>query len=594
MENSMSTKQTKHSRKTARIARLTAGMRSASLYTLGISGIINILALTGSFYMMQIYDRALLSGSVPTLVLISLLALGLFMFQGGFDVIRTQILQHLGARIDRDAAPEIHKMTMDMPRYGFSTAESLERGRHVDTVRNFVAGPGLTALFDLPWMPIFLVFIFVLHPYLGALTVGGALVLTALAILTEVLSRKANREVQRAGIERNNVAEANVRNAEVIKAMGFGKAALQQFQAANEDHLKLQASSSGVTRTIGAISKVLRMILQSAVLGLGAYLTIRGEMTAGSIIAASVASARALAPIDACIANWKTMIMARAAWKKIVETVGALPDDAGRMALPDPNRLFSVDNVTVVAPGSGKVLLSDVSMMLEAGQAVGIIGPSGGGKTSLMRAMAGVWQVLRGQVRLDGADLSQWDEDAIARSLGYLSQESTLFDTTIARNIARLSDPDPETVIAAAKAAGVHEMIVALPDGYETGLGPNGINLSGGQRQRIALARALYNDPFLVLLDEPNSNLDAEGERAVSLAIKAIKERGGIAIVIAHRPSALEHVDFVGVVQDGKLAKFGPKSEIMRVKPAPSVAPAPTVAPTPAAPAAVEFKETGS
>ena len=288
------------------------------------------------------------------------------------------------------------------------------------------------------------------------------------------------------------------------------------------------------------------------------------------------------------------MIMARAAWKKIVETVGALPDDAGRMALPDPNRLFSVDNVTVVAPGSGKVLLSDVSMMLEAGQAVGIIGPSGGGKTSLMRAMAGVWPVLRGQVRLDGADLSQWDEDAIARSLGYLSQESTLFDTTIARNIARLSDPDPETVIAAAKAAGVHEMIVALPDGYETGLGPNGINLSGGQRQRIALARALYNDPFLVLLDEPNSNLDAEGERAVSLAIKAIKERGGIAIVIAHRPSALEHVDFVGVVQDGKLAKFGPKSEIMRVKPAPSVAPAPTVAPTPAAPAAVEFKETGS
>ena len=584
----MSTKHTRQSRKTARIARLTAGVHSASVYTLGISGVINILALTGSFYMMQIYDRALLSGSVPTLVLISMLALGLFMFQGGFDIVRTQILHRLGARFDRIAAPEIHKMTMDMPRYGYSTAEALERGRHVDTVRNFVAGPGLVALFDLPWMPIFLVFIFVLHPYLGALTVGGALVLTALAILTEVLSRKANREAQRASVARNNVAEANVRNAEVIKAMGFGRAALAQFQIANQEHLDLQASSSGVTRTIGAMSRVLRMILQSAVLGLGAYLTIRGEMTAGSIIAASVASARALAPIDACIANWKTMIMARAAWDRIVETVAALPDQASRMPLPDPSRLFSVDNVTVVAPGTGKVLLSDITMLLEAGQAVGIIGPSGGGKTSLMRAMAGVWPVLRGQVRLDGADLSQWDESAISRSVGYLPQESTLFDTTIARNIARLSDPDPEKVIAAASAAGIHDMIVALPDGYETGLGPNGINLSGGQRQRIALARALYDDPFLVLMDEPNSNLDAEGERAVSLAIKNIKERGGIAIVIAHRPSALEHVDLVGVVQDGKLARFGPKSEVMRVKPAPAVTP--ITAPT----APVDFRETGS
>ena len=581
------------SAKDARLTRLTAGLRPVFLYIFGVSGVINILALTGAFYMMQIYDRALMSGSVPTLALISVLALGLYLFQGGLDVIRSQILHRVGARFDARVAPDIHRMSMDMPRYGFSVAEAMERGRTVDTLRNFFGGPALVALFDLPWMPVFLAFVFMLHPYLGALAIGGAVVLTLMTIVTELMTRKANMQVNRAAVQRSSVAEANARNADVIKAMGFSSNALAQFEKANQDHLSLQSGSSDVTRTVGALSKVLRMMLQSAVLGLGAYLTILGEMTAGAIIAASVASARALAPIDSTIANWKNLIAARNAMASIKQTIAALPDMPRPLQMPDPKTAFSAEGITVVAPGSGRVLLSDVSLNLEAGQALGLIGPSGGGKSSLIKALVGVWPVLRGHVRLDGADLGQWGEDAISSSFGYLPQDYTLFDTTIARNIARLGEPDPEKVIAAARAAGVHDMIIAMPDGYETELGANSTSLSGGQRQRIALARALYGDPFVVILDEPNSNLDAEGEKAVSAAIQSVRERGGIVIVVAHRPSALENVDLVGVIQDGSLARIGPKSEIMRVKPA---APANRRAPAETRPeiSAVQDRETGT
>lgn len=562
----MSQKAAKKTERDERVARITEGMRSVLLYVLGLSGVINILALTGAFYMMQIYDRALLSGSIPTLAMISLLAFGLFVFQGALDVLRSQILQRVGARFDHRVAPDVHMMTIEMPRYGFSIGESVERGRMVDTLRGFFGGPGLVAILDLPWMPIFIAFVFILHPYLGALTIAGAGVLALLTILTEFLTRRSNADISRAAAARSSVAEANARNADVIRAMGFSGKAVKLFRDANEEHLRLEAGSGDITRTFGAISKVLRMMLQSAVLGLGAYLTIMGEMTAGAIIAASVASARALAPIDAAIGNWKNIIMSKNAYSKIKETIAAMPSDPKPMSLPDPKNEFSADNVTVVAPSTGQVILADVSIRLEAGQALGLIGPSGGGKTSLMRALAGVWPVLRGHVRLDRADLSQWSEESIARSFGYLPQDYTLFDTSIARNIARLDDPDPEKVIAAAKTAGVHDLIVGMPDGYETQLGANGVSLSGGQRQRIALARALYGDPFVVLMDEPNSNLDQQGEAAVSEAIRAVRERGGIVIVVAHRPSALENVDLIGIVQDGSLVRLGSKSDIMKPK----------------------------
>lgn len=544
--------------------KLTKGFRGIFLFLFVMSGIINILALTGAFYMLQIYDRALTSGSVPTLVAISVVAIGLYVFQGLFDIIRSQILVRIGARLDRKIAPMAHQVAIDMPRFGFSTAEALERGRDVDTVRGFLGSQGPHALFDLPWVPVFLLFIYVLHPYLGALTIGGAVVLTLMTILAEVLTRRLSKSTQQAVVARNAIADSNARNAEILKAMGFAGRAVARFNAANEEHLELQTRANDISGTFGAISRVLRMLLQSAVLGLGALLTISGELTAGAIIAASVASARALAPIDLAIGNWKSVVAARAAFARLKETVVAVAEAGRPMALPAPCSSLKVENITVAAPATGRVLLSEVSFELKAGDALGVIGPSGGGKTTLVRALTGLWPALRGSVRLDDAELSQWDDDTLGRFVGYLPQDVALLDATIEENISRLQpDADAGRVVAAARAAGVHEMIVRMPEGYHTQLGPMGASLSGGQRQRIGLARALFNDPFLVVLDEPNSNLDGEGEAALTLAMQGVRKRGGIVVVIAHRPSALAAVDLVAVVQNGRMTAVGPKEDIV-------------------------------
>lgn len=545
-------------------ARLTRGFRGAFIFLLVMSGIINILALTGSLYMLQVYDRALTSGSVQTLVALSTLAIGLYLFQGGFDVIRSQVLVRVGARLDKDIAPIAHRVAIDMPRFGFSSSEALERGRDVDTVRAFLGSQGPSALFDLPWIPLYLAFVYFLHPWLGALTLGGAFILTLLTILSEVLTRRLNGTTRQAGIVRNAIADSNARNAEVLKAMGFAHQAVARFDGANREHLALQTQSNDLGGTFGAISRVLRMILQSAILGLGAYLTIKGELSAGAIIAASVASARALAPVDLAIANWKGFVAARLAFARLRDTVVALSQALEPMKLPAPAKSLKVEKITVSAPGTGQVLLSEVGFEMTAGTALGVIGPSGGGKTTLIRALTGIWPTLRGSVRLDGADLSQWPEESLGASIGYLPQEVSLLDATVEENISRLNPrADAFDIVAAAAAAGVHEMIIRLPNGYQTQLGPQGTALSAGQRQRIGLARALYGRPFLVVMDEPNSNLDGEGEAALNAAVEAIKQRGGIAIIVAHRPSALVAVDYVCLIQSGKLIAFGPKSEIL-------------------------------
>lgn len=543
---------------------LTGRFRKVFWFLFSMSGIINILALTGSFYMLQVYDRALTSGSLPTLVSLSLIAIGLYLAQGIFDVLRSQILVRVGAQLDRMMAPLAHRLAIDMPRFGFSTAEALERGRDVDTVRSFLGSQGPVALFDLPWMPIFLIFVYMLHPYLGALTFGGAFVLTILAIVAEVMTRRWSTATQQAVIARNASADSNARNAEILKAMGFANRAVARFNKLNEEHLELQTRTNDISGTFGAVSRVLRMILQSAVLGLGAWLTIQGEISAGAIIAASIASARALAPIDLAIGNWKGVVAARTAFDRLKETIVALIGETPPMPLPAPTSSLKVENIMVAAPGTGRVLISEVSFELKAGQALGIIGPSGGGKTTLGRALTSIWPMLRGSIRLDEAELAHWDDEALGRFIGYLPQEVALLDATIEENISRLqAGVDPSLVIQAARAAGVHEMILRMPDGYQTQLGPQGASLSGGQRQRIGLARALFGNPFVVVLDEPNSNLDGEGEKALTAAIEGIRARGGIAIVIAHRPSALAAVDVVAVVQNGRMTAFGPKDEII-------------------------------
>jgi PrtD family type I secretion system ABC transporter len=389
-------------------------------------------------------------------------------------------------------------------------------------------------------------------------------VLTLLTILTELMTRRLASATHQAVIARNAIADSNARNAEIVKAMGFASQAIARFNRANAEHLNLQTRTNDISGTFGALSRVLRMLLQSAVLGLGAYLTIQGELSAGAIIAASVASARALSPVDLAIGNWKNVVAARTAWGRLKETAATLDGAVEPMELPAPVASLKVEKITVAAPGTGRVLLTEVGFELKAGQALGVIGPSGGGKTTLVKAITGVWPALRGSVRLDDAELTHWRDDALGQFIGYLPQEVGMMDATIEENISRFdTGANPRDVVAAAKAAGIHEMIVRLPDGYQSKLGPQGSSLSAGQRQRIGLARALYRDPFVVVMDEPNSNLDGEGEAALTEAILGVRARGGIAVVIAHRPSALAAVDLVAVIQNGKMVAFGPKETVL-------------------------------
>ncbi|KPF58578.1 MULTISPECIES: type I secretion system permease/ATPase [Rhizobium/Agrobacterium group] len=543
-----------------------SGIGLVTGFVFGLSGIINILALTGAFYMLQIYDRALTSGSVPTLIWLSVIAVGLYLFQGMFDILRSQMLVRFGSNVDRQIAPLVHRVVIDMPRFGYSSAEASERGRDVDTVRSFLSGAGPVALFDLPWIPVYLVFVWMLHPVLGMMTLGGALFLACLTIAAELLSRRHAKEMTRAAIQRNNVSDNHVRNGDILHSMGMTDRAIDRFESANRRHLDTQTATSDIAGTFAGISKVLRMMLQSATLGLGAYLTIQGEMSAGAIIASSIVTGRALAPVDQAIAQWKGVISARRSWSRIKDTLAVLDRPPTQFDLPAPSEDLVVEGMTTVAPTTGTVLLSDVSFRLSAGQALALIGPSGGGKTTLARSLLGIWPLLRGSVRVDGADLKQWPTSFFTENVGYLPQEVALLDGTVADNIARFDpDADSKMIFRAARAAGIHDLIVRLPNGYQTQIGPSGQSLSAGQRQRVALARALYGDPFLVVLDEPNSNLDAEGEEALMKAIVKVRERGGIVVIVAHRPSVLQAVDMVGVVQGGKLVSFGPKEEIIKV-----------------------------
>ncbi len=439
--------------------KLTSGFRGTMIFLFGISGIINILALTGAFYMMQIYDRALTSGSIPTLLAISALAIGLYFFQGLFDIVRSQILVRVGATLDRKIAPAAHRVSIDMPRFGFSTSEALERGRDVDTVRGFLGSQGPMALFDLPWVPIFLIFVYMLHPLLGALTLTGAVVLTSLTIVTEIMTRRLNGASRDTLIKRNAIANSNARNAEILRAMGISGRALRRFTSANEEHLDLQTRTNDITGTFGAISRVLRMILQSAVLGLGAFLTIQGHLSAGAIIAASVASARALAPIDLAIGNWKNVILARTAFDRLKETVAILDQVKAPLDLPAPTKSLKVENLTVAAPGSGRVLLSDVSFEVPGGPGGRRDRPE---RRRQVDAGAGAHRHLARAARQRQARrcriLRSGTRKSLAVHVGYLPQEYVLLDATIADNISRLeADPDPRGIVLAGRHAGVHE-----------------------------------------------------------------------------------------------------------------------------------------
>ena len=558
--------------------------RSAFLGIGLITATINILYLTGSFYMLEVYDRVIPGRSVPTLVGLSVLALALYVFQGLLDVLRGRILGRIGSVLDASLAERVHEAVAVMPLRTKVAGDGLQPLRDLDVVRGFLAGPGPGALFDLPWIPLYIGICFVFHPAIGVAACVGALVLVAMTLATELKTRGPAKETVQLGQTRNALAEANRRNAEVLQAMGMRGRMGAIWSEANDRYMASQQRTSDIAGGLGGASKVARMALQSAVLGIGAYLVIQQQATGGIIIASSILTSRALAPVELAIANWKGFVAARQGWARLKSLLSSYPEHSDRLSLPAPTRSFTVESVTAAPPSTQRIVVSDVAFRLDAGQGVGIIGPSASGKSSLARLLVGVWPTLRGSIRLDGATLDQWDNDSLGRHLGYLPQDVELFAGTVAENIARFRpDATAEAVIAAGRAAGVHDLVLRLPNGYETPIGEGGTLLSAGQRQRVALARALYGEPFLVVLDEPNSNLDGEGEAALTDAILGVRARGGVVVVIAHRPSALAGVDLVLVMAEGRAQAFGPKEEIMQrlLRPAPIAG---TTAPPPPPP----------
>jgi ATP-binding cassette, subfamily C, bacterial PrsD len=538
--------------------------RGAFLGVALLSGLINVLYLSGSVFMMEVYDRVLPSRSIPTLVGLCVIVAALYLFQGLFEMIRSRILARVGAAVDEDLSQAVFQSQLAAPLKTRVEGDGQQPLRDLDQIRAFLSGGGPSALFDLPWMPLYLVICFAFHPWIGWLATGGAALLVTLTLLTELLTRSASRAAVSAAVVRNGIAEGARRNAEVVHAMGMAGRIGGRWGEANALYLAHQQRTSDVAGGLGAASKVLRMLLQSAVLAVGAYLVIDGRATGGIMIASSILTSRALAPVDLAIANWKGFVSARHGWRRLKDQLFKTPQAEEPLKLPAPQALLSLEHAGTGAPGSQRFAIQDVVFELKAGSGLGIIGPSASGKSSLARMLVGVWPTWRGKVRLDGAALEQWNPEELGRYIGYLPQDVELFAGTVTQNITRFDpQPDPRAVVAAAKAANVHEMILRLPEGYETQVGEAGAALSGGQRQRIALARALYGNPFLVVLDEPNSNLDNEGEQALTAAIQSVRARGGIVIVIAHRPSALASIDLVLVMADGKVQSFGPKEEIL-------------------------------
>ncbi|KAA2242157.1 type I secretion system permease/ATPase [Salinarimonas soli] len=542
-----------------------AACRPALVGVAVFSGVTNILSLTGSLYMLQVYDRVLPSKSVATLIGLSIIAVSAYLLQGALESIRMRMLARIGASFDSHLSPRVYETLSFFPIYGVRSGVTTQGLRDLDQVRNFLSGLGPTALIDMPWMPLFVAFCFLLHPLIGLLTLAGGLVIIGLALLTEVRSRQPAKAATASGAARHTIVEATLRNAEVLRSMGMNRTFGQRFAVTNKRHVDDGLAAADVAGTVGSAAKIFRAILQSAVLALGAYLAINHEMSPGGMVAASILTARALAPVEMAVAHWKGFVSARQSYERLSRTLAVLGPTEDRLALPRPRDRLTVTELAVAAPGQPRVILQNVSFQLNAGQGLGIIGPSASGKSTLARALIGVWSPARGHVRLDGASLDQWDPNALSRHIGYLPQDIELFDGTIAENIARFEpDATPEAVIKAAQDAGAHEMILALPGGYETPVGAAGIALSGGQRQRVALARALYSEPFLVVLDEPNSNLDTAGEDALVRAIQAIRGWGGIAIIVTHRATALAGVDQVALMADGQIRVMGRRDEVLQ------------------------------
>lgn len=539
------------------------------------SAFVNLLMLTGPMFMLQVYDRVLSSGSVATLQGLFVIVVAAYAFLAFFDFIRARMLSRAAYRLDEAAGPVAFDIWV---RSGIDANARLSRPLNdLATVRGFLSSPAMLGIFDLPWAPLFLAIVFVIHPWLGWLAIAGAGVVIVLALANQWLTRAAfTRAMAMDGTE-SFFVEQSRRNAEAILPLGMMDKVARRWRGMHNAGLATGQIGGDRAEGFTAASKAFRLLLQSALLGLGGYLALRQEISPGMIVAASIIAGRALAPIDQVIGQWRNIVRAREARRRLAEALDAAPPQKPRIQLPEPQGAVTVSGLVKYAPDEGQMgerapILDHIAFRLEPGDGLGVIGPSASGKSTLARILVGAWRPDHGEVRLDGATLDQWRPEDLGRFVGYLPQSLELLAGSIRENIARF-DPEAtdDAVIEAAKTAGVHEMILKLPDGYATEIGYGLQRLSGGQVQRIGLARAIYGMPKLVVLDEPNSNLDAGGDEALAGAIERLREAGGVAVVMAHRPSAIAAVNKLMVLRDGRIVEFGPKEEVMRkvTRPAP-------------------------
>ncbi|MDX8450385.1 type I secretion system permease/ATPase [Mesorhizobium captivum] len=521
---------------------------------------INLLYLASPLYMLQIYDRVVTSGSETTLVMLTLVLLAAFLALAGLDLVRAAILTRASARLDRLLSAKILAASVETPSQGAAQSQPI---RDFDTFRQVITGSGIHALFDLPWSPIYIGIIFLLHPWLGFFALASSLLLIAMAVLNEYMVRAPLKQANDLATANYNFTEMSLRNAEVVRAMGMLEGLVRRWGRDRGLALRQQGQASDRAALMSGLIRFLRLTMQSLILGLGAYLVIERQITGGAMFAASLLLGRGLQPIEQIVGLWRGLILARAALGRVEKLLDGGAQGERSFNLPKPTGKIAVEQLSFAIPSLQKVLLRDVSFRLDAGEALGIVGPSGAGKSTLARHLAGIMQPSRGTVRLDGADLTQWGREALGDHVGYLPQDIELFSDTVAANIGRFKTDVDREVIEAARLAGVHEMIIRLPQGYETQIGEGGAVLSGGYRQRIALARAVFGMPNLIVLDEPSSNLDADGDRALSECALELKRRGSTVIIVSHRPSTLANVDKILLLRDGAVEAFGMRNEIV-------------------------------
>ncbi|MBL8394613.1 MAG: type I secretion system permease/ATPase [Candidatus Accumulibacter sp.] len=536
--------------------------RQAFMTVGAFSFFINLLMLTPSIYMLQVYDRALGSRNATTLLMLTLITLGLFALMSLLEWIRSMVLVRIGARLDLDVNTRVFDATFErnLRQAGQNPAQALN---DLSSMRQTLTGAGLIALTDAPWMPIYVIVIFMLHWQLGLFALVGVTVLFILAVVNERVSAGPLGEAQKLAMAANVQANNHLRNAEVIEAMGMLPAIRRRWFHLHQRFLMQQALASDRAGVLNALTRFARISMQSLALGYGALLAIDGSVTAGMMIAGSILVGRALAPVEVLIANWKQLVSARAAYQRLTELLHAHPARVAGMPLPRPRGEVLVENAATAAPGSRTLILKNINFSLKAGEVVAVIGPSASGKSTLARLLVGVWPPLAGSVRLDGAEIFKWNKDELGPYLGYLPQDIELFDGTVAENIARFGELDSDLVLAAAQAAGVHELILLLPKGYDTPLGDGGSALSGGQKQRIGLARALYGDPALIVLDEPNSNLDDQGEAALAETVRRLRARKRTVVIITHRVTTLAVADSILVMHEGTVKAHGPRDQVL-------------------------------